>query len=83
LLDRANGAAEASSFAVQFHDATAVKLVAPCKLSRKVLKLPVQSEAQDNSFHFRRQSNSDGTAVQICGQVCKNFVLGMKLEEVN
>ena len=33
-------AVKASSFAVQFRGATAVKLAAPSKLSRKVLKLP-------------------------------------------
>jgi hypothetical protein len=38
-----NGIVKATSFAVQVRGASAVKLAAPSKLSRKVLKLPVQS----------------------------------------
>ena len=49
---------EASSFAVQSRGATAVRLAAPSKLSRKVLKLPGSICAQDNVCAFLRQSNS-------------------------
>src|SRR6266571_4753170 len=56
----------------KFEGAAAVKLVAPSKLIRKVLSFPVQSGSQDSGSGSRRQSKSDQTFVQICGQVCKN-----------
>jgi len=49
----------ASTFAGRTRDASAVKLSASFKLSRKVLKLPGSICAQDNICGLRRQSNSN------------------------
>jgi hypothetical protein len=51
--------------------ASAVKLLRPLKLSRKVFRLPGSIWGEDNPAVARRQSNSYSILVQICGQVCK------------
>jgi hypothetical protein len=66
-----NGTVKASSFAVQVLGATAVKLAAPSKLSRKVLKLPGSIWAQDKLSRLRRQLKSARNIVQNCACLCK------------
>ncbi|MCU1240453.1 MAG: hypothetical protein JWO71_1179 [Candidatus Acidoferrum typicum] len=51
--------------------ASAVKLLRPLKLSRKVFRLPGSIWREDNPAVPRRQPNSHSMPVKICGQVCK------------
>jgi hypothetical protein len=51
--------------------ASAVTLLRPLKLSRKVFRLPGSIWGEDNPVVHGRQSGSYANAVQNCGQVCK------------
>src|SRR5262249_28473774 len=51
--------------------ATAVKVVAPSKLNRKVFKLPGSIWREDSATGPGRQPKSDSTSVKVCGPLCK------------
>jgi len=48
-----------------------LSLLRPSNCSVKFLSFPVQSATQNRSSRSQRQSKSNRTLVQICGQVCK------------
>ncbi len=55
--------------------ASAVKLLRPLKLSRKVFTLPGSICGEDNPLSYHRQPNSRPIPVQICADMCKTRLL--------
>src|SRR5260370_7659062 len=72
------GAASPSRKGFELHSSISrrsllLSLLHPLDRAVKFSSFPVQSGAQDNSPCPRRQSNSDRTFVEICGQAVQNY----------